>query len=103
MRISTLLLGILVGCAGSEDSDVAIDGATVYDDNCVVCHGADGDQGTEVNGTAAADLNTAVPGLSDEELAAVITDGEGSMSAVAGVADNELDPLIEFLREKFPE
>jgi len=98
---------VLVGCnggtgTGGGDSET-IDGAEVYDANCTACHGDDGQQGTEVNGTAAANLTVAVPALSDDELKSVITDGSGVMSAVSGVDDAELDPLVEFLREQFPE
>lgn len=68
-------------CGGSEtsgvekDKNAANDGAQLYNDNCVVCHGQDGKAGM----SGATDLSASV--LSHENTLSVITNGRNTMRA----------------------
>jgi len=96
----------LVGCSGSKDDTAtatgdAAAGATVYANLCVSCHGADGTQGTPVNGTASADLTFEVPDNDDASLHDTIANGYGDMPAMTQ-DETEIADCIAYLRETFP-
>lgn len=97
MRWWTVAIGIagLTGCGPDPEA-----GAEHYDDTCGACHGASGDLGVAVNGTAAADLNEVVPEKSDDELEAIILNGTGDMPAPP-LSTGEARDVIAYLRETF--
>ncbi len=79
ISVFVLAVGTLVySCGGSSNSTegqnvVAGSGGQLYNDNCLVCHGADGKAGM----SGATDLSTSV--LSHEHTVAVITSGRNTM------------------------
>lgn len=73
-----LLLLSLFACGPTGDAD---NGAVLYADKCVACHGDDGKLGLETDGEPAADLTRETAELSEEQLVKVIMDGKGTMPA----------------------
>ncbi len=82
----------LAGCGGST---AGLLGADLYEQSCAGCHGAAGEGGL---GTAVGPGSNAVS-LSDEQLAAVIVVGPGSMPAFPRLTDEQIDSLVMYLRE----
>ena len=95
-----IVLTTLVLCIAS--AAYASNGAAIYKKgSCPMCHGADG-KGNTPAGKAmkARDLGSAeVQKLSDEELAAVIANGKGSMpSFKAALSAAEIKQLVGYIR-----
>ncbi len=97
----------LIACGnggGTDTSDTAhdhFDASTFFGDSCAGCHNADGSGGVDIGGTPSADLTTRVAAMTDDEIAAVLTDGKGNMPAQLST-DDEVEHMIEYLRETFP-
>lgn len=95
-----LLLPLLAAC-GDGGSTTRVDdilaltgdatnGATVFADNCAACHGADG------TGGSGPDLTGESEGA--EEMADIILNGEGDMTAFDGViTDQEIADVIAYV------
>jgi mono/diheme cytochrome c family protein len=98
-----LLLLTLLACGDTtDDSGGGSDaGKQVYDSTCVNCHGATGDEGVDVGGTPAADLNARVPAMTDEEITTQVKDGGSAMPA-QDLDDTQIADVIVYLRETFP-
>ena len=99
-----LLLPLLVACGeeGGETSRVddilaltgdATAGATVYADNCASCHGTDATGGS----------GPAIAGMGEtEEMAEVILEGEGDMTAFDGViSDQDIADVIAYVQSLY--
>jgi cytochrome c551 len=69
----------------------AMNGATVFDATCAVCHGADG------MGVSGPDITGEVAELSDETLVDIMANGSGSMPA-QDLSDQELADVLAHLR-----
>jgi len=96
-----LLILSLVACGSPDYSNGdAVAGADVYAASCESCHGADGKLGVQVGGVAAADLVFETGDLTDDELARVILDGEGTMPAQS-LDDTETADCIAYMRATF--
>ena len=95
MRWLTIAALGLVACGPDPEA-----GAEIYGDTCAACHGANGDAGTDINGTPAGDLNERVPALSDEQIVDIILDGTGGMPPT-GLSEREAEDVVAHLREKF--
>src|SRR5271154_4663344 len=68
-------------------------GGTLYKAKCGMCHGPDG---TKI---AAHDLQSAtVQGMSDADLAAIITNGKGKMPASKSLKADEVKELVAYVR-----
>ena len=92
---SLTALSFTVACSGGDgdSADPGPDGASLYSDKCVVCHGADGDGNSAV-------LADVVPALSDDELDDVIRNGNDAGMPAGLVSDDaEVDAIIDYLRE----
>jgi cytochrome c6 len=71
----------------------AQDGSATYKAKCAMCHGADGSK------IAAHDLQGAtVQGMSDADLAAVITNGKGKMPASKALKADQVMALVAYVR-----
>ena len=71
----------------------AQDGSATYKAKCAMCHGADG---TKV---AAHDLQgAAAQGMSDADLAAIITNGKGKMPASKELKPDQVTALVAYVR-----
>jgi mono/diheme cytochrome c family protein len=71
----------------------AQDGSATYKAKCAMCHGADG---TKI---ASHDLQgAAAQGMSDADLAAIITNGKGKMPASKSLKPDQVTALIAYLR-----
>ena len=76
------LIGIVgFGCGkkGAESSNAAVDGAKVFKQYCVLCHGIDGKLGV----SEAKDLSVSTK--TEEERIAIITNGKNTMTPFKGV------------------
>lgn len=93
-----LAIGIAVySCGGGEKTVQGTSGADIYNNNCVVCHGADGKAGM----TGATDLSTSV--LTHEAAVNVVMFGRNGMRAFNELSKDEVEAVvahIESLRKK---
>jgi cytochrome c6 len=71
----------------------AQDGSATYKAKCAMCHGADGSKITAHDLTAAA-----AQGMSDADLAAVITNGKGKMPASKSLKPDQVTALVAYVR-----
>jgi len=86
---------------GSSDTDTdtdtdteQVDGATVFADNCAVCHGADG------TGGAGTDLTAVVPGMTEEDVQDVVLNGSGNMGAIS-VSEDKAAAVSTYVVDTF--
>jgi cytochrome c6 len=71
----------------------AQDGSATYKAKCAMCHGADGSKITAHDLRAAA-----AQGMSDADLAAVITNGKGKMPASKSLTPDQVTALVAYVR-----
>jgi len=71
----------------------AQDRSATYKAKCAMCHGADGSKITAHDLTAAA-----AQGMSDADLAAVITNGKGKMPASKSLKPDQVTALVAYVR-----
>jgi mono/diheme cytochrome c family protein len=71
----------------------AQDGSATYKARCAMCHGADGSKITahDLQGAAA-------QGMSDADLAAIITNGKGKMPASKALKPDQVTALVAYIR-----
>lgn len=107
MRGALVMAMLLVGCGSDDDggdTDVAtgdpVAGETIYVDTCAGCHGEDGQAGTDIDGTPAADHTVVVPAMTDAEITDVVNNGSGAMPA-QDVAAEDMDDLLAYLRQQY--
>ena len=71
----------------------AQDGSATYKAKCAMCHGAGGSK------IAAHDLQgAAAQGMSDADIAAVITNGKGKMPASKSLKPDQVTALVAYVR-----
>ncbi|MCA9491382.1 MAG: cytochrome c [Myxococcales bacterium] len=95
-------LALLVGCGGDGGGGSRVDdimaltgdaaaGATVFDANCAVCHGADGTGGSGPDITSKSN---------PDEVAGYVLDGAEGMTAFDGVlTDQEIADVVAYVTE----
>lgn len=101
------LVPMVVACGGGDgtrsDAILALDGdatagATVYADNCAVCHAASGlgvdDGGTGPNLTEAAGETS-----EDAEFIGYILNGEGDMPSFSDLTDQEIADVLAHIHD----
>ena len=104
--VGAVLLGVLAPAGHAAD----IDGAAVYRQNCVACHGAE----PNGRGPAAMALRPPPTDLTDAEWWATRTDAEvaasirtgrpgSSMVSYAAMSDEELSAMVAWLRNQSAE
>lgn len=102
MKRLGVLFVALMGCNGGEsrlDQVLALtgdegDGATVFADNCAVCHGADGSGGSGPNIQGEDEL---------EEVIGVVLSGEEEMPSFDGdLSDQEIADVAAYVTAGFP-
>lgn len=92
IRLALLALAAMLAACGAEGAPAAeLDGGALYLDHCEPCHGYDA-RGSDHG----ADLYWRAADMSVEEVADVITLGEGSMDPV-DVDDQEAEATAAFL------
>lgn len=100
LSICVLAAGVFVYSCGegsAQQPATGGDGATLYSNNCVVCHGQDGKAGM----TGATDLSTSV--LSHEAAIDVVIHGRNGMRAFSELSKDDIEAVvkhIETLRKK---
>jgi mono/diheme cytochrome c family protein len=105
--IFSLLFAIAWACGGEDTSSsstssstksskpkakaVAVDGKAVYQKNCIVCHGVNGDMG------ASGAFNLTTSELAVEERVAVITNGRNAMASYKDLLkEEEIQAVAEY-------
>jgi mono/diheme cytochrome c family protein len=92
--LSFVCLGLIIACSDHETQEgqaIAIDGKTIFQKNCTICHGVDGK--LELNG--AKDLSLSQ--LTLNERIAQITNGKGLMTSFKGVlTEKKIKAVAEY-------
>ncbi len=86
------LVMVLSGCAASNEYLL---GEDLYVRSCATCHGLVGEGG--IGDAIDAGTNTDV-GLSDEQIAGVITVGPGNMPGYSRLSAEQVDSLVRYVR-----
>lgn len=102
MRSMTrLLLAAAIVCLLSAAAHAQDQGATLFQSNCQMCHGADGKGSTPI-GQALKVVNLHSPDvvkMSDAELASVISKGKKSMPAFGSrLTPPQIEELVAYIR-----
>ena len=100
-RLTTFLSMAAVLCLLSSVAAAQSQGATLFQANCLVCHGADG-EGTPTGKAlkAAAFHSSAVEKMSDAELTAIIHNGKNNMPEFGDrLTAPEIETLVSYIRE----
>ena len=98
-----LFFALLTACSGKdgdsghdhdhEEHEVAdgepdlVNGESIYSTNCMGCHASNG-----------VDIISESAGLTDEQLAGVISEGVGGMPPQAGLSDTDVRDVIGYIR-----
>ena len=94
-----IVLAAATATAGLAASPTA--GKVVYDKACKSCHGADGTPNAAVAKMMKVDMkdlkSAEIQGMSDDDLAKVITDGKGKMKPVPAAAGGATD-VVAYIR-----
>ncbi len=107
----TLALLSLLACGSPSGGDSgtfdfsngdATNGATVFGNTCINCHGADGKQGTVVSGTPAADLTVRVPADTDDFIVNQVQNGGAIAMPAQGLSDSDTADVLAYVRATFP-
>ena len=77
-------------------------GKAVYDKACKMCHGADGTPNAGIAKSVKVPMahlgDSAVQGMSDADLKAIVTGGKGKMKPVKSVTGKAADDVIAYMR-----
>ncbi|MES2221755.1 MAG: cytochrome c [Acidobacteriota bacterium] len=99
--IPRLLLSAAIVCLLSATANAQNKGATLFQSNCQMCHGADG-KGSTPTGQALKVANLQSPEIvkmSDAELANVISKGKKSMPAFGSrLTPAQIEDLVSYIR-----
>lgn len=100
-HLTTLLSVVAVLCVLSSVAVAQSHGAALYESNCLMCHGADG-EGTPTGKAlkAAVFRSPAVEKMSDAELATIIHNGKNNMPAFGNrLTSPQIESLVSYIRE----
>lgn len=95
MRRTFLTVAIALALSACGGSTEGLMGQELYDRSCGSCHLADG---AGLAGPAVGPGSNSV-NLTDDQLAAVIRVGPGTMPAFSRFSDEQVDSLVAYLRE----
>lgn len=87
-----------IGARPDPEGEETLPGESTYWSYCSPCHG---NQGTGT-GTGPS-LVDRIPGMTDDQVFAVIREGKGNMPAFRSFTDDKVDELVVFLRTEFGE
>lgn len=79
----------------------AVRGEMLYTQSCANCHGADGMGGIDIGGTLSADLTFEIGDLTDEELANVIKNGQGTAMPPQLQDEQDIADVIAYMHATF--
>ncbi len=94
MRRRGAALAVTLLLAGCSPSTEGLHGAELYEQVCAACHRSDGSG----NAGPAIGPGSGSVGLSDEQLAGVITVGPGAMPAFSRLTDEQVESLVAHIR-----
>ncbi len=99
--MTRLLSSAAIACLLSAAAHAQNNGATLFQSNCVMCHGADG-KGSTPTGQALKVANLHSPEIvkmSDADLANVISKGKKSMPAFGSrLSPPQVEALVSYIR-----
>lgn len=96
-----LLLGLAVMLVLPTLSAAQDSSADLYKAKCAMCHGADGKASSGMGKTMGLKplSDPEVQGMSDADLAALITNGKGKMPAMKGkLTDDQIKGLVKYVK-----
>ena len=107
LKLTAAVLSVVAALLSSPPGSralgtVAYDGEDIFRARCAVCHGADGAGKTAAGKKLKVpDLRSSeVQGLSDEELAGTVSDGQGKMPAFGKKLGREkIQQVVAYLRK----
>ena len=94
--IRDTVIGVILGlCSTGAWAADAAAGKAIYNTKCRSCHGADGEGNPSIAKMMKVDLKPL--GSSSADVKKVITEGQGKMKPVAGVAGADADNVVAFV------
>jgi mono/diheme cytochrome c family protein len=91
----TIICTILALCSTSAWAADAAAGKAIFDAKCKTCHGADGQGNPAIAKALKAEIKPL--GESTADIKKVVTEGQGKMKAVNGVAGADLDNVVAYV------
>lgn len=95
MRLLATTIALVMVLSGCASSNEYLLGEDLYVRSCATCHGLVGEGG--IGDAIDAGTNTDV-GLSDEQIAGVITVGPGNMPGFSRLSPEQVDSLVRYVR-----
>jgi len=98
---STILLGLALLLVFSTFAAAQDSSADVYKSKCAMCHGADGKASSGMGKSMGLKpfSDPDVQGMSDADMAALITNGKGKMPAMKGkLTDDQIKGLVKYVK-----
>jgi mono/diheme cytochrome c family protein len=100
--IATAAFLVIIGASTIRAGGDVAAGKVVYENKCLICHGADGAHATgyaKAMGLDPAHFDSdRVQKKSDGELKKVILEGSGKMKPVKGISEIDIDNVIAYVR-----
>lgn len=100
-RVAAAALTLTVAVPLAAAAATAPDGATIYQDKCIGCHGADGSGNTPMGRSLkAGDLRSAaIQGETDAQLTATVTNGKNKMQPFGKkLTAPEIAAVVSYIR-----
>jgi mono/diheme cytochrome c family protein len=102
MRMILITFTAITLCAAGALAADAKAGQDVYAKSCKGCHGADGSGNPAIAKAMKVDMKSLgsaeVQGLSDADIAKIITEGKGKMKPVKSVTGPAVDNAVAYIR-----
>ena len=102
MRIYLTMFALALAAAAAMYAADAKAGKALYDTSCKSCHGPDGTPNATVAKMMKVEMkdlkSSEIQGMSDADIAGVITKGKGKMPAMKAVTGKAVDDVVAHVR-----